>query len=76
LALQVKSPRWCRTGLWKVADLPTKDLMVSYYQALLQGAGRSAALRRSQLTMLANPTQSHPYYCAGFIVVGDRTALR
>jgi CHAT domain-containing protein len=57
-------------SLWKVADLPTQELMVNFYRKLVNGAGRSDALRRAQLAMLANSQQSHPYYWASFVAVG------
>jgi CHAT domain-containing protein len=59
------------SSLWKVADLPTKELMTSFYRQLVSGKGRSAALRRAQREMLANAQQSHPYYWAGFVSIGD-----
>jgi CHAT domain-containing protein/uncharacterized protein HemY len=59
------------TSLWKVADQPTRNLMVDYYQRLLKGKGRSAALREAQKTMLATPAHSHPYYWAGFVPIGN-----
>jgi CHAT domain-containing protein len=57
-------------SLWKVDDTATKDLMVDYYQRLSAGAGRSAALRQAQLTMLKDPERTHPYYWGAFMVVG------
>jgi CHAT domain-containing protein len=57
-------------SLWKVDDMATKDLMVDYYQRLNAGAGRSAALRQAQLTMLQDPKRTHPYYWGASIVVG------
>jgi CHAT domain-containing protein len=62
-------------SLWKVADAATKDLMVEYYQRLLQGEGRSAALRAAQRTMLTSPTRAHPYYWAAFVPIGHWTPL-
>jgi CHAT domain-containing protein len=56
---------------WKVADTATAALMVDYYERLLKGDGRAAALRSVQRAMLANPQRSHPYYWAAFTVVGD-----
>ncbi len=38
--------------LWQVADEPTKDLMVSWYQQLNRGVGRSEATHRVQLAAL------------------------
>jgi len=59
------------TSLWKVSDEATRMLMVDYYQRLLKGEGRSAALRHAQQTMLANPEYSHPYYWASFVPIGN-----
>jgi CHAT domain-containing protein len=63
------------TSLWKVADDATKDLMVEYYQRLLQGESRSAALREAQRTMIRSKTRSHPYYWAAFVPIGNWTPL-
>ena len=62
-------------SLWKVADDATKDLMVDYYQRLLKGEGRSAALRNAQLTMLNSYDRSHPYYWAAFVPIGNGAPL-
>jgi CHAT domain-containing protein/Tfp pilus assembly protein PilF len=62
-------------SLWKVADEATKDLMVEYYQRLLQGEGRSAALRAAQRTMITSQTRAHPYYWAAFVPIGHWTPL-
>jgi len=58
-------------SLWRVQDNSTKDLMVSYYKQLLQGKGRSEALREVQLAMIKDEQTSHPYYWAPFIQSGD-----
>ena len=58
-------------SLWKVADEATKDLMVDYYWRLLNGEGRSAALREAQRTMINSKARSHPYYWAAFVPIGD-----
>jgi len=63
------------TSLWKVSDDATRNLMVDYYRRLLQGAGRSAALRQVQRAMLTSPTYSHPYYWASFIPIGNWNPL-
>ena len=39
-------------SLWPVSDKGTRDLMIEYYRRLLNGEGRSAALRQVQLRML------------------------
>ncbi|MCC3450425.1 MAG: tetratricopeptide repeat protein [Microcoleus sp. PH2017_40_RAT_O_B] len=58
-------------SLWKVDDNGTKDLMVKYYNRLLNNQGRSEALRQTQLEMLKSETYQHPYYWAAFIPSGD-----
>ncbi len=62
-------------SLWKVADDATKDLMVDYYQRLLNGEGRSAALRSAQNAMMESKERSHPYYWAGFVPIGNWAPL-
>jgi CHAT domain-containing protein/Tfp pilus assembly protein PilF len=62
-------------SLWKVADAQTQALMVDYYQRLLKGEGRSAALREAQQAMIANPATRHPYYWAAFVPIGNWTPL-
>lgn len=58
-------------SLWDVDDLATRDLMKSYYGALLAGQGRAEALRSVQLKMLSSSRRKHPSYWAGFIVSSD-----
>ena len=62
-------------SLWKVADVATRDLMVDYYRRLLDGEGRSGALRAAQQAMIASPGRQHPYYWAAFVPIGNWTAL-
>ncbi|HKX31312.1 MAG TPA: CHAT domain-containing tetratricopeptide repeat protein, partial [Blastocatellia bacterium] len=63
-------------SLWPVPDETTKDLMVPYYRALRQGAGRGDGLRRVQLRMLRSRSQRHPFYWAAFIQSGDWSRLK
>jgi CHAT domain-containing protein len=63
------------TSLWNVPDKATSTLMVDYYRGLLEGQGRSAALRAAQRKMLAMPRRSHPYYWASFVPIGNWAPL-
>jgi CHAT domain-containing protein/tetratricopeptide (TPR) repeat protein len=63
------------TSLWKVPDDATRHLMADYYRRLLQGEGRSAALRSTQRGLMGSATLSHPYYWASFIAIGNWNAL-
>ena len=60
------------TSLWKVDDSSTKDLMIDYYQRVLNNQdGRSEALRQTQLKMLEDSVEKHPHYWASFIPSGN-----
>jgi CHAT domain-containing protein len=63
---------------WKVEAAGTRDLMVNFYSALISrpSAGgrrqtRAEALRRASLRLMRNPETHHPFYWAGFVLVGD-----
>jgi CHAT domain-containing protein len=63
---------------WKVESAGTRDLMVSFHRALISkpGAGKAKptkaeALRQAALRLMKNPETSHPFYWAGFVLVGD-----
>ncbi|NER85460.1 MAG: CHAT domain-containing protein, partial [Leptolyngbya sp. SIO1D8] len=62
-------------SLWKVEDEGTQDLMVRYYENLLEGVGRSEALRQVQLEMIHSDDYAHPYYWAAFVLTGDWRSL-
>ncbi|PNW31408.1 UNVERIFIED_CONTAM: hypothetical protein BEN50_02840 [Euhalothece sp. KZN 001] len=62
-------------SLWNVSDEGTQELMVAYYQRLLNGEGRSEALRQVQLEMLQGEERSHPFFWAAFIPSGAWTPL-
>jgi CHAT domain-containing protein len=61
--------------LWPVPDAIARETMVAYYTELRTGAGRSEALRRSKLALLARPGRAHPYYWAPFIQSGEWTTI-
>jgi len=59
-------------SLWKVGDEPTSRLMGEMYEGYLQrGSTASAALRRAQRALLAEPATASPYNWAGFVLEGD-----
>jgi CHAT domain-containing protein len=62
-------------SLWQVADQATRDLMVRYYTYLRDGHGRTDALRRARLDLLAGKRWRHPYYWAAFVPSGDWRTL-
>jgi len=59
---------------WKVDSASTRDLMVNFHRALLSQQTRPTktdALRQAALKLMRNPETSHPFYWAGFVLVGD-----
>lgn len=58
---------------WKVESAGTRDLMVNFHRSLITSpsTGKTRALRQAALKMMKNPETSHPFYWAGFILVGD-----
>jgi CHAT domain-containing protein len=59
-------------SLWSVGDKSTAELMPEFYRRLLAGQeGAPAAMRASQLAMIAGKRYSAPFYWSPFVIVGD-----
>jgi CHAT domain-containing protein len=60
---------------WKVESAGTRDLMVNFHRGLIGSPGskpaKSEALRQAALKLMRSPETSHPFYWAGFVLVGD-----
>jgi len=56
---------------WKVESKSTTDLMIGLHRGLRAGRAPAEALRASALGVLRKGESSHPFYWAGFIVMGD-----
>jgi CHAT domain-containing protein len=63
---------------WKVESAGTRDLMVKFHRGIISPAGpkqtkttKSDALRQAALKLMRNPQTSHPFYWAGFVLVGE-----
>lgn len=61
---------------WSVDSTSTADAMVRFHEELQKGASKSSALRQAALHLLRNPRFRHPFYWAGFIVIGDDSPMR
>jgi CHAT domain-containing protein len=61
-------------SLWSVPDEPTRELMEDFYQRVLSGRPRAAALREAQLALRAK--YPDPYYWGAFVCLGDPGPLR
>lgn len=63
---------------WKVPDESSFELMRLFYANLADGHSKSSALadaKRQYLKQQADPLKQHPYFWAGFVLVGSDTAL-
>jgi len=66
---------------WKVDDASSAELMTMFYQALLNGQNKAAALAGAQRAFLARartsirPYRVHPYSWAAFHLIGDYGSL-
>jgi len=58
-------------SLWQVDDEATGALMTAFYRRLAAGEDIARALAGAQADVRATSTWSHPWYWAGFVVVGD-----
>lgn len=63
---------------WKVGASSTTDLMLNFHRNLMAPAGRAKAanakaeaLRRASLALLKSQNYQHPFYWAGFSLIGD-----
>lgn len=57
-------------SIWNADDAYSFELMKNFYEILKQEKSVDVALRKAKLSCLEND-KAHPYYWAGFIVLGD-----
>jgi CHAT domain-containing protein len=65
-------------SLWKVPDDVTLQVMTFFYQELMNGEEKDEALRLAQLKFVSettDPLYRHPYFWAGFVVMGNTEPL-
>ena len=61
-------------SLWRVPDMPTKEIMIHFYENLKAGQTKDAALQNAKLQYLDNCKDdfaANPYNWAGFVAVGN-----
>ena len=62
---------------WKVESASTRDLMLGFHRqperrrSAKAKVTKAEALRQAALKLMKNPETSHPFYWAGFVLVGD-----
>ena len=64
-------------SLWPVDDCSTADIMKYFYQNLVSGKNKAASLANAKKEYLAtaHPSRTHPYYWAGFVLIGNADPL-
>ncbi|MFO7613624.1 MAG: CHAT domain-containing tetratricopeptide repeat protein, partial [Bacteroidales bacterium] len=64
--------------LWEIEDHSSAGLMKLFYRDLRKGMPKDIALQRAKLAYLENAgrLQSHPYYWAGFVNIGNNNPVR
>jgi CHAT domain-containing protein len=61
-------------SLWQVPDRATAELMIHFYQYMLDPDDPhepAAALRSAQLALAADPRWRHPFFWGAFVLLGD-----
>ena len=56
---------------WKVESASTTELMLAFHRNLMKGKSKAQALRSAALKLLGDRRYRHPFYWAGFVVIGD-----
>jgi CHAT domain-containing protein len=58
-------------SLWSVSDLATAQFMEHFYHAIADGQTVVTALETARNIMSVSPETRHPFYWAGFVIIGD-----
>ncbi len=71
-AFFVAGSRAVLVSQWKVESASTTELMTAFHRRLARaGSGKADHLRQASLEVLRNPRYAHPFYWAGFVLVGN-----
>jgi CHAT domain-containing protein len=57
--------------LWSVEDKTTCDLMIRFYENILNGNSYSRALRQAKIELINNPATAFPRSWAGYFLLGE-----
>ncbi len=63
------------TTLWPTSDEGSKNLMIEFHRQLKAGQSKDVALQKAKSHLLNDLYTSHPFYWAGFVMIGDETSL-
>ena len=62
-------------SLWPANDASTKEIMVDFFKRLKAGEAKDQALRNARTQYLDNASNTHPFYWATFVFIGDNAPL-
>lgn len=59
--------------LWEVSDAASAQVMAAFYRSLAAGDTKAVALTAARKQLISSPNASlrHPYFWAGFVLIGD-----
>lgn len=63
------------TSLWDVDDVHAERFMRAFYEYLIEGRSKSAALRQSQIDLLREGISSHPAFWGAFQLIGNPAGI-
>lgn len=56
---------------WKVADTPTSELMIHFYNNILEGQTYRKALKNAKIKLLENTDTAFPRFWSAFMLIGN-----
>lgn len=56
---------------WRVESSSTTDLMIAFHRGLERHLSKAEALRHAEMKLEHDPQHRHPFYWAGFILLGN-----
>ena len=62
-------------SLWQAEDRSTAEIMKNFYRNLDEGMGKDEALRQAKLNFLSNSRNTHPFFWATFVLIGDEQPM-
>jgi CHAT domain-containing protein len=74
-AFRLAGARSVVAATWNIDDRATAIFMDAFYRSLLDGRSVSTALSRARSRVRATPGYAHPFYWAGFELVGENIVL-
>lgn len=62
-------------SLWQAEDRSTAEIMKNFYRNLDEGMDKDEALRQAKLSFIENSRNTHPFFWATFVLIGDEQPM-